>query len=166
MPVVAPRGTLDPAIRYVAQFQWDNSVRHETWIRVLLVEGLFDLEEAQSFLDQHFELRDQPNQNVSPASQFSGAVVATMLKFGPAPNAQIVHTIMHLSQTFSSHALTPLYHWAVIRHILTFQLRPVRTHLYVLYDPWWDSSGAHHSIHGAQATQQQAKPGIMCVTQV
>ena len=84
MPVVAPRGTLDPAIRYVAQFQWDNSVRHETWIRVLLVEGLFDLEEVQSFLDQHFELRDQPIQNVSPASHFSGAVVATMLIFGPA----------------------------------------------------------------------------------
>ena len=155
MPVIAPRGPLDPAIQYVAKFQWDNSVLHETWIRVLLLEGLFDPDEAHSFLDQHFELRDQPIQD-SPASQFSGAVVATVVVFGPASNAQIVHTIMHLSQTYSDQDFTPEYYWGVIRHILTFQLRPVRTHLYMLNDPWWEFSGSHHTIHGAQATQQQA----------
>ena len=155
MPVIAPRGPLDPALRYVAKFQWDNSVQHETWIRVLLLEGLFDPDEAQNFLDQHFELRDQPFQN-SPASQFSGAVVATVIVFGPASNVQTVHMIMHLSQTFSNQDFTPEYYWGVIRHILTFTLRPVRTHLYMLNDPWWDTYGTHHSIHGAQATQQQA----------
>ena len=115
MPLVAPSGSMDPRTRYAVLFQWDNSVLFETWIRVLFVEGLFFIDEAQTFLDLHAGRKTKAIRRPNPAHHFTGAVVATMIVFGPAPDIKHTHTIMHFSNAYSSMRYMSSYQWSVIR---------------------------------------------------
>ena len=138
-------------------YQWGHFT-HEQWIRVLFIEGMFHIADAQTFLDIHAGRQTREIRRPNPANRFTGAVVATMLIFGPAPDRTQIHYLTQFSNAHPNMRYMSSYQWALTRHILTKTITAARVLLYVLNNPWWDYPGSqNHNIQGAQATQNQAE---------